>query len=73
MTDLFSKYDIKAPVYIPPPGGRRIGSGRHKDWRRTSYPLRRISVPPKLAAAIVKARDNDVNENVMAEAIKDLL
>ena len=72
MLDKFSKYDIKRPIYIQPHGGARTGSGRKHGWDKSSYPLQKIMLPPKLVAAIISARKTGVDEETMVTVIKNL-
>ena len=73
MLDSFAKYDIQRPVYVKPHGGKRIGSGRKHGWNKTSYPLRKVMLPPKLVEAIVEARNKNVNEADMVQVLKELI
>ena len=71
MLDNLAKYDIHRPVYIAPHGGSRTGAGRKHGWKQSSYPLKPISLPPHLVAAIILARNTHVDEDAMTTAIKN--
>ena len=70
---IYDKPLLKLPVYIPPAGGVRPGAGRKPGWNRTSYPLKHLHLPHKLASVLVKARNKNVDEETMVEAIKELI